>query len=189
MPDIQIEIGATGAGQVAGQFNEIENAANRTKSSLNDFGSLGGIDSFLGRIKDGRSEFDNLRGAIDGVSSAGMRMAAVGGAGLVGLGAGIKSTLDAFGDIQKVEGGFETMLGSPEAAKAKIKEIQDFAASSPYDFMGGAKAAQGLLETHWKGTFEKLLPARVSYSSSWIATPKPFGLSKNTRARLWPLTN
>lgn len=142
--DIKINIKADGS-EVDQEFNEIEGAARRTQRTLDNFGKVRGLDDFLGKVRQSNDELGNLNGALERTSQMGLKIGATGAAGLAALGAGIKTSLDAFGAQQQVKAGFETMLGSPEAAKAKIKEVADFAKNSPFDFGESSKGAQGLL--------------------------------------------
>jgi tape measure domain-containing protein len=88
---------------------------------------------------------DTVEGRLEAMSALGVRVAGAGVAMGAGIGLFGKAVLEAGGNMQRIEAGFTAMLGSPEAAKAKIKEIQDFAARSPFDFTQSAKAGQKLL--------------------------------------------
>lgn len=162
--DIQLEISAEGAGQVDQEFSEIEKSAERAQGTLNNFGSLGGFDSFLGRVREAKGELGNVRDYIDGVAGAGQKMALVGGGALAVMGAGLKESLQSFGAMQQVEGGFESFLGSPEAAKAMIKDVSDFARDSPFDFAQSAKSVQQLLAMGF--TAEQIIPTLKSVGNA-----------------------
>jgi tape measure domain-containing protein len=88
---------------------------------------------------------DTVEQKLENMGHLGVRLAGTGAAMGAGIGLFGKAVLEAGGNMQRIEAGFTAMLGSPEAAKAKIKEIQDFAARSPFDFVQSAKAGQELL--------------------------------------------
>lgn len=67
------------------------------------------------------------------------------GTAVAGLTAGLAGFTNEAGKIEQVEVGFTTMLGSAEAARAKIAELQTFAARTPFSFEQVAKSAQTLL--------------------------------------------
>jgi len=88
-------------------------------------------------------------GVLDSALDASQRKQLSYGIGFAAVSAGIVAGLGkavrAAGDLQQTEVGFKTMLGSAEAARAKIEELQAFAAGSPFDFGQSAKGAQQLL--------------------------------------------
>lgn len=69
---------------------------------------------------------------------------------------GLTKAAMAAGDMEQIEIGFRTTLGGETQAKAKIRELQAFAAKTPFDFGQSAKGAQGLLAMGIEG--EKLIP-------------------------------
>lgn len=145
MPDIKITISGSDAGAAAA-LQGVASQARQTEDALDAVGGrFSGLDSFMGRLRDARGELDNLRDAADIASNAGRKSLLAGGATLAAFAGGVKTSLDAFGEIQSVQMGLESMLGSPEAAKAKIVELQEFARNSPFDFTQSAKSAQQLL--------------------------------------------
>lgn len=91
--------------------------------------------------------------------------AGVGIAGAVAL-IGVNS-LKAAGEMQQVEAGFTSMLGSADAAQAKIKEIQEFAKNSPFDFKESAKGAQRLLAMGFAA--DQLLPTMKAVGNAVAA--------------------
>lgn len=88
-------------------------------------------------------------GLLDGALSASQRKQLSYGVGFgavsAGIVAGLGRAVKAAGSLEQTQVGFKTMLGSAEAARAKIEELQDFAAGSPFDFGESAKGAQQLL--------------------------------------------
>jgi tape measure domain-containing protein len=87
-----------------------------------------------------------VRGSFSGLSLvgvgaiAGIGVAAAGAtAGLVGFG------LKGAAALEQTQVGFEALLGSAEEADAFIKEMQQFAATTPFEFQGLADSARRLL--------------------------------------------
>jgi tape measure domain-containing protein len=69
-----------------------------------------------------------------------------GGVALIAATAGIgASFVSAAGDVQAITSAYTTLLGSSDAAKKKIAELQDFAAATPFDFKASAQGGQQLL--------------------------------------------
>lgn len=96
---------------------------------------------------------------------------AVGGGALATSAALIgKSFLDSAGDLQAIEKGFTTMLGSSDKAKAKIAELQNFAAATPFDFKESAKGAQQLLAMGESA--DRLIPTMLSVAKATVAAGK-----------------
>lgn len=56
-----------------------------------------------------------------------------------------RESTNAYVAVERVRGGLFTMLGSASAADAKIRELQQFAAKTPFTFESSAKGAQRLL--------------------------------------------
>lgn len=79
------------------------------------------------------------------MSNAGTVLAAAGGAVATSALLMGKSFVTAAGNLQSTRAGFTSMLGGVDAAEAKIKELQNFAATTPFDFTQSAKGAQQLL--------------------------------------------
>ena len=149
--DIAITIAASAPG-VTQLFGDIADGARRTKDAVRELGTMQGLDGFVGRVKEAKNEMSNLYDVADGAKGLGQKMFLGGAAAGGALIAGVKTSLDSFGEMQQVEAGLTSMLGSPEAAKAKIKEIQDFAKNSPFDFSESAKASQKLLAMGFSGS-------------------------------------
>jgi tape measure domain-containing protein len=194
MPDIHIVVRADGTAQTVSGLNSIASSAKTVSDALGQAGkashsALAGLDSdarrttsalrqvasggmegmndFLGRVKAARNELDHLRDATEKASEFGGRVSLGSGAALTGLALGVKSAVAAFGDMQSIEGGFETMLGSADAAKQKVKELQDFAKNTPFDFMQSAHAAQTLLAMGVAG--KDLIPTMTAVGNAVAA--------------------
>ena len=95
--------------------------------------------------------FNGVMGQVDKIKSGlgGMVSFVTGpvGIALAGLGAGasIGGMLSLATSIEQTETQFKTLLGSTDAAKKKIGELQTFAASTPFQFDGLADSAKKLL--------------------------------------------
>jgi len=89
----------------------------------------------------------HARGLVSGLqrSTAGMFAGIAGGltAALGGIGAGAAVKLSA--EFEQAQVSFETMLGSAEQAKGVMAEIEQFAASTPFQFPDLAAAGRSLL--------------------------------------------
>lgn len=106
--------------QARRSFNEVSRQASQ---------AAGGISAKLG-------------GAL-GVAKAGLAALAVGaGAGLAALtGFGLKAAAD----LEQVQVSFDSLLGSAEKGKSVFTDLQQFAASTPFEFPEVAQAAQKFL--------------------------------------------
>lgn len=85
---------------------------------------------------------DKLKGNMESFGKAGL--VAFGGAataagGLIGYGVKIAA------DMEQAKVGFTTMLGSAEKAESFIKDLQAFAASTPFEFAGLQQSASKLI--------------------------------------------
>lgn len=82
------------------------------------------------------------------VEGSNRRLALFGGVAAVaagGITAGIVTAVNAAGRMERIETGFRTVLGSAEAARAKIEELQKFAVVTPFNFEDLARGSQALL--------------------------------------------
>ncbi|MGV3724159.1 MAG: tape measure protein, partial [Actinomycetota bacterium] len=103
--------------------------------------NLGGYKAALGAAG---SAVDFFGGRLD----ASTRRTVAAGAAAAGAAVGYGLLARAVGEAgrrQQLEIGLRTVLGSAEAAKAKLEELQRFAAGSPFDFAESARGAQQLL--------------------------------------------
>lgn len=66
-------------------------------------------------------------------------------AAVLGLGALAGFGLKSAAELEQTQIGFEALLGSAELAEAKLVELQDFAAKTPFEFAGVADAARRIL--------------------------------------------
>lgn len=90
-------------------------------------------------------KLDQIRGKMGSVTRAGGLMAA--GIGAVGgsLVALASFPVRAAAKLEQLETQFKTLLGSTDAAKKKIEELQSFAATTPFQLDGLADSAKTLL--------------------------------------------
>ena len=95
---------------------------------------FGGVMGSIGRV---RGAFGSLVGFVTG--PVGVAMAGIGGAAAVG------GMVSLAAQIEQTEVQFTTLLGSADAAKQTIADLQDFAASTPFQFGGLAESAKALL--------------------------------------------
>lgn len=99
----------------------------------------------------GQRGFSGLMGKIGGIKqglgsiasfATGPFAVALAGAG---AGAGVAGMVALSAQLEQTETQFKTLLGSSDAAKKKIDELQSFAASTPFQFNGLAESAKTLL--------------------------------------------
>ncbi|MEA5144915.1 MAG: tape measure protein [Candidatus Limiplasma sp.] len=89
-----------------------------------------------------RGGLQRLGGTLSGAAAA-AGAAIVGVA--VGLGALAKQGVAYNSQMEQYTTSFATMLGSTEAAQAKLEELKEYAAKTPFEFPGLAQATQTLL--------------------------------------------
>lgn len=115
--------------------NKVKSAAESMKASLSD-------------LKDKMNKTsDNLSNAMENLNLGGPGKMAAGvfaatGAAMAALGA---KSIQLAGDMQMTKMAFTTMLGSAEEAQSFIKQMQEFAASTPFSFSGVTDAAKKFL--------------------------------------------
>jgi tape measure domain-containing protein len=113
------------------------------------------------KIKEGVRQIQNQLSAVSsGLRSFGSGLAAAGATATAAFG-GIVAALawptKAAADLEQVRIQFEVMTGSASVAQGMLAEIQKFAAETPFEFPGLAKAAQTLLA--YGVANERILPA------------------------------
>jgi tape measure domain-containing protein len=106
------------------------------------------------------------KGASSKLFAFGAGTGAAAAAGAVGIG----KLVMAAGDMEQVRVGFRTMLGSADAAEKKLKELQDFADRSPFNFEQSAAAAQGLLAAGISA--DRLIPIMEGVGNATAAAGK-----------------
>jgi tape measure domain-containing protein len=95
----------------------------------------------------GRAEaiLGSFGGAVDAAGARTLLFAtgAAAGAGL--LAAGIAKAVQEASNLEQIRVGFETVFGSAAAADAKIQELQNFAAKTPFNFQQTANLSRQLV--------------------------------------------
>lgn len=86
----------------------------------------------------GVGTFKSLLGGIAGPLAA--VTAALGAAAAAG--GLLKSSIAAAANMENIEGSFTTLLGSASAAKIRMKDLADFAATTPFELNGVAQASR-----------------------------------------------
>jgi tape measure domain-containing protein len=90
-----------------------------------------GLDRAEGKLK----SFSGVGSAAGKIVAAGLLSVTAAATGLVGTGVKIAA------DMEQAKIGFTTMLGSAQKADAFIRDLQDFAAKTPFEFPGLQRAA------------------------------------------------
>jgi tape measure domain-containing protein len=104
-----------------------------------------GAGQYIGTARSLAGALGLVDAAADKTSRSQLQLGLGAAAGAAGLIAGIGKTVAAAGKLEQVRIGFESALGSAGAAQAKLKELQEFDARSPFNFEETARAAQTLL--------------------------------------------
>lgn len=97
-----------------------------------------GFTSGLGQAGAGVGAFKGLLGGIAGPLAA--VTAAL--AGVAAAGGLVKSSINAAANMENLEGSFTTLLGSVGAAKVRMKDLADFANTTPFELSGVAQASK-----------------------------------------------
>ncbi len=111
-----------------------------------------GVDEYVANQLRIAGGWTNAQRAQDSFSASANRAAQSGNL-LMGIGGGIatsaivmgKALITAAGNMQMIRSGFATTLGSMDAAKSKLAELQKFALTTPFNFGEMAKSGQMLL--------------------------------------------
>ena len=112
-------------------LNKLNSAFKTTQNSINKISA--GFSSFVGNLA-----ATGVTRAIDGIKDA------------------IIGTVDAAAQLEVFETQFETILGSTEAAQKQLEELQQFAATTPFQLPGIANSARQLLAFGFES--EKVIP-------------------------------
>lgn len=106
-----------------------------------------GIGGFAAGLSKGGRHVDTLRGKVDALTSRVGKLAVVGGSllGAGGLAAGLGTGVKLAADYEQAEVAMTTMIGSATKAEAVLSDLNDFAASTPFEMPGLTDATKKLL--------------------------------------------
>lgn len=106
-----------------------------------------GIGGFAAGMSKGGRHVDTLRGKVDGLTSKIGKLAVVGGSllGAGGLAAGLGTGVKLAADYEQAQVAMTTMIGSATKAEAVLSDLNDFAASTPFEMPGLTDATKKLL--------------------------------------------
>jgi len=130
---------------------------------LNLSGYVGGIDTAT------RAVF-GLGDALDGAAKKQLSFGIASGAVALGIASVLGKAVSKAGDLQQIEVGFKSVLGSAEAARAKMAELEQFSRFSPFDFQQSAAGAQQLLAMGVAG--KDLIPIMTAAGNATAAAGK-----------------
>lgn len=128
-------------------FNRLGNSTNSIGSSFQGlFGRIGtgGAAAFSGVASAGKAAFASIAAAMPMLGAAG---------GIGGIGAAIAVTMKSISSAANMEGletSFAPLLGGADKAEARIAELSQFAANTPFELPEVAKASR-VLEVLTKG--------------------------------------
>ncbi|WDQ16387.1 tape measure protein [Rhodopirellula sp. P2] len=128
--------------------------------------------------------FSTVTGKMNQVRSGLGSLVRVGAGATAGIAAGVAGVAGAFAGLaavsvpvaarlEQTETQFKTLLGSADAAKKKMEELQDFAASTPFQFDGLADAAKMLLA--FGTSSEQVVPVLKTLGDVAAATGNDIG--------------
>lgn len=140
-------------------------AASDTLTTRLEMVGLGTFTSAFGQAANAIGIFEDK---LDAAGKKQLSMGIGAGAAAAGIAVGLGKAVSAAGRVQQVEIGFKTMLGSAEAARAKVEELQKFAAGSPFDFEQTAKGAQQMLAMGISA--DKLIPTMEALGNAVAAS-------------------
>jgi tape measure domain-containing protein len=136
-------------------------------SSIVDTISLSGVDQYvagLGRISRAHGQFQKEAGKSDRMGAIGAGLVIGGGATIGMLGKLGMASLKASGDMDMTRQSFSKLLGSVSAGNAKIKELQTFAARTPFSMTGLVDSSKQLLAMGFQG--KELIPVMNSLGNA-----------------------
>jgi tape measure domain-containing protein len=100
------------------------------------------LDANIGEFN---KKFDDIKKRTENISDTLESVGRKAGIAFAALSASVAGFVHTAGKIDDVEGKFETLLGSTEAAKGAIKELSDFLSKAPFGFDEVAAAEKKLL--------------------------------------------
>jgi tape measure domain-containing protein len=126
-----------------------------------------GVSGLRSDLRAIRADIDSVEGRTERLSRVSDRLISFGasGAGALALlgGAALKSS----GNMARTQVAFEKMLGSAEAGKAKIAELQKFAAMTPFSMAGLVENSKQLLAMGF--TADELIPTMHALGGAMAA--------------------
>lgn len=123
--------------------------------------------SFAAAERDLRGFFSRAKTLSEGITSIGATAAKAGllmGAGLAAGGVGLKSILDAGAQMETFSMRLTTMMGSAASAKARMGELYDFAATTPFELdqvIGAEVTLRG-----FGAAAEEVMPGLIDFAAT-----------------------
>lgn len=149
--------------------------ATDTLATVLEVDGLGAWSNAFGRAEGILSSFG---GKLDATSRRMLTMAAGAAAGAGLIAAGLVKAVQEAGSMEQISIGFTTILKSADAATAKISELQDFAARTPFNFQETANLSRQLLAMGT--TADELVPTMKDLGDSVAA----LGLGQDVLQRI-----
>lgn len=137
-----------------------------------------GLGSAAGLVKGAAASIGKVSGVIGKIAAP---VAAIGG--LAGLAAGMTKAISKAAEMETLETAFIPLLGSADAAQARIAELAQFAASTPFELPQIA-AASKTLETLTRGALSTG-DGLTMVGDVASATGQPFDMIATTIGRLY----
>lgn len=135
--------------QMSEELKDAKKQSNLFLTAIDNLGEKAKDVAKSGLSKLGDAAKSGLKGALNvgvgAVKGLGTTVAAMGTAAATGITALGKIGLDYNSEMEKYTTNFEVMLGSQEAAVAKVESLKKMAASTPFEMAGLADATQQLL--------------------------------------------
>lgn len=132
--------------------------------------SLLGLSQYTGGLGQAVQGLDLLGSKLDETAKKQLSYGVAAGAVSLGIGNALGKAVARAGDLQQIEVGFKSVLGSAEAARAKMAELEQFSAKSPFDFDQSAAGAQQLLAMGVAG--KDLIPIMTAAGNATAAAGK-----------------
>jgi tape measure domain-containing protein len=143
---------AAGSGTIG-----IRLALQGTRAVVNGLGSVNGRIDRVAKSLEGLGKLIPFGGIIKGAGLAG---AAIGGVASAAVVMGVKTAAS----MEQARISFTTMLGSAQEADSFIRDLQNFAAKTPFDFPGLQDAASSLLSAGIQA--DKIIPIMTSLGNA-----------------------
>lgn len=135
--------------EMSKELKDAKKQSNLFLTAIDNLGEKAKDVAKAGLSKLGDAAKSGLKGALNigagAVKGLGTAVAAMGTAAATGIAALGKIGLDYNSEMEQYTTNFEVMLGSQEAAVAKVESLKKLAASTPFEMSGLADATQQLL--------------------------------------------